>query len=593
MLSEKSTVQSQQMLQSAYREYSSGNLLNSKDILKNILKDYPRNSSALHLLAIVEKAMGAYNNALIIFDKALNISPHDAEILANKANLLSAMQNISSIGVYSEAIALQPSNFEFRLNRAITYLHFGDPPSAMEDVEYLSSHMPHSAKFWTVAGQAFLANGERARAKIAFKKALQLEPNRVAALAGIGGILLNEGDEAASGYLGQALQLRPSAKELSISYVEALETEGRTEVAVSVLTELVKRDLGWVEGHKVLARMRWEAGERDFTGLLEHRITNQKDDVDLRIALIETLSMAHLFDQALEVARQLRNDFAERQDYRLLEAKLARLCGHFEEAIALHGLIADDLPGKAFEAAQLWIRLTDFERAQSLLDVARIENEDVEFWAVQGVLWRLTNAAKSRWLHPEEFVQIYSLDLSIDELKTIAETLRGFHKARKHPIGQSMRRGTQTRGALFERNHEHVVMLHSAISKAVNSYWLTLPAYDDQHPLLRHRNGQLDFSGSWSVRLHGEGFHIPHIHPHGVLSSACYIALPPAQPDAAGYLELGRAPVDLGLNIGPIKVIEPIVGNLALFPSTLYHGTVPFAEGERLSVAFDLVTKNA
>ena len=29
-------------------------------------------------------------------------------------------------------------------------------------------------------------------------------------------------------------------------------------------------------------------------------------------------------------------------------------------------------------------------------------------------------------------------------------------------------------------------------------------------------------------------------------------------------------------------------GRLALFPSTMWHGTVPFADGERLTIAFDV-----
>jgi len=35
-------------------------------------------------------------------------------------------------------------------------------------------------------------------------------------------------------------------------------------------------------------------------------------------------------------------------------------------------------------------------------------------------------------------------------------------------------------------------------------------------------------------------------------------------------------------------VIKPERGKLALFPSTLYHGTRNFAEGERMTVAFDV-----
>ena len=75
------------------------------------------------------------------------------------------------------------------------------------------------------------------------------------------------------------------------------------------------------------------------------------------------------------------------------------------------------------------------------------------------------------------------------------------------------------------------------------------------------------------------------------MSSACYIALPPSLGSEAsrdGWLELGRPPVELGLDLEPLAAIEPRPGRLALFPSYLYHGTRPFRDGERLTIAFDV-----
>jgi hypothetical protein len=76
------------------------------------------------------------------------------------------------------------------------------------------------------------------------------------------------------------------------------------------------------------------------------------------------------------------------------------------------------------------------------------------------------------------------------------------------------------------------------------------------------------------------------------MSSALYVALPDAVGTSAdsadGWLELGRPPNDLDLDLAPLTLIEPKVGRLALFPSILWHGTRPFPEGERLTVAFDI-----
>jgi hypothetical protein len=100
------------------------------------------------------------------------------------------------------------------------------------------------------------------------------------------------------------------------------------------------------------------------------------------------------------------------------------------------------------------------------------------------------------------------------------------------------------------------------------------------------------FGPSWSVRLAGGGFHAAHFHPGGILSSACYISLPndlAGNPEKSGWLEIGRPPPELGLDLPPLATFEPKAGHLVLFPSYLFHGTRPFAGGERLTVAFDLV----
>jgi len=55
-----------------------------------------------------------------------------------------------------------------------------------------------------------------------------------------------------------------------------------------------------------------------------------------------------------------------------------------------------------------------------------------------------------------------------------------------------------------------------------------------------------------------------------------------------GWLELGRPPPDLQMDLDPLATIEPEAGSLVLFPSYLYHGTRPFSAGKRLSVAFDV-----
>jgi hypothetical protein len=81
------------------------------------------------------------------------------------------------------------------------------------------------------------------------------------------------------------------------------------------------------------------------------------------------------------------------------------------------------------------------------------------------------------------------------------------------------------------------------------------------------------------------------VHPQGWISSALYVALPgrtSGDSDDAGWLTLGQPDAKLHLSLAPRRTVEPKPAQLVLFPSWMWHGTVPFAEGERLTVAFDV-----
>jgi len=155
-----------------------------------------------------------------------------------------------------------------------------------------------------------------------------------------------------------------------------------------------------------------------------------------------------------------------------------------------------------------------------------------------------------------------------------------------------LRGGTQTDGPLFSRIAPEIQQLRAAVVAAVEQYVAGLPPIEPQHPLLGFRRDRpVRFAGSWSVRLRDSGYHVSHVHPQGWISSALYVALPDADRAAdphAGWLALGAPPASLVSSPLAARFIEPKPGRLVLFPSWMWHGTVPFQAGERLTVAFDV-----
>ena len=209
-------------------------------------------------------------------------------------------------------------------------------------------------------------------------------------------------------------------------------------------------------------------------------------------------------------------------------------------------------------------------------------------WAHSETAWRLSGDVRHGWL--VEHVGLWQThDLPVSGMMALADCLRGLHQRKAHPLDQSLRGGSQTEGTLFWREEPEIRALKEAISGAVATHVASLPAEVPGHPTLdaERRNSDWHFSGSWSVRLTGAGFHVAHMHPAGWLSSAFYVVLPEMAGEE-GWLMLGEPPAELGTGLAPLDRVEPKVGRLALFPSWLWHGTRAFGAGERLTVAFDV-----
>ena len=171
-------------------------------------------------------------------------------------------------------------------------------------------------------------------------------------------------------------------------------------------------------------------------------------------------------------------------------------------------------------------------------------------------------------------------------------SLDRLHPKSREFIDQSLRGGTQTPGHLFPAGLPLVTLLKQRIDEAVARYIAEL-GEDTVHPLLSRRGRNFRYAGSWSSRLADSGYHFNHIHPDGWISSCYYVSLPDAVKDETamqGWIKFGEPAVDVVLKNPVRRTIQPVAGRLVLFPSYMWHGTVPFHDRQaRTTIAFDVV----
>lgn len=445
---------------------------------------------------------------------------------------------------------------------------------------------------WTALLQRTLDEHEQALQS--FANAARLDPANARIVQGRAHTAMEAGIPAVELY-EEAQRLDPTSGPIFIGLAAARVAAGEGERAAADFDQVLERKPLWLNGHVHRAQIVATLGRaEEATGSIER-------------ALAQMPAAGPLWETLLNI--QLR-----RGDYRSLEPILsrARVAGVASPEFAIYEAIdraehdTADFPDALFASAprdldavlDTWrvrhlLRVGKPEAALPILDRGLEGPQSAELWAYAATAWRMLGDPRSRWLEGDPaLVKVVDLQGKFGDRTRLAEVLRSIHKARGEYLDQSVRGGTQTDGPLFCRIEPEIRQLRSAIVDAVDDYRHALPPVDPDHPMLsKPRDRLLRFAGSWSVRLRSGGHHSNHVHPQGWISSAFYVSLPQRQPgeaEDAGWFTLGAPDERLELDLPPWRKIEPCEGRLVLFPSWMWHGTVPFLDRERLTAAFDV-----
>ncbi|HEU0283694.1 MAG TPA: putative 2OG-Fe(II) oxygenase [Sphingomicrobium sp.] len=450
-----------------------------------------------------------------------------------------------------------------------------------------------SALLWQWKALLERSLDEHESALASFVEAARLAPSEVSIAHGHARTAMEAGLDARPFY-ERARSLAPRDGQILVGLAAARAAMGEGNRAISELQAALSKAPAWLYGHEQLAQLMATQGRaQEATSSLDQALER--------------------FPQAQPLWETLLNVQLRRADYPALGDILARAKAagvsspEFAIYEGIHSAEVDpelkpsklfgDFPERIDHALGKWrirhlLRIGEIPEAVKLIDREFERDQTAELWAYAATAWRLEGDPRSEWLEGDErLVNTTELTNDLPPLHTLAGMLRGLHVAKGEYLDQSVRGGTQTDGPLLSRIDPVIRQLRSAIVGAVERYRAQLPPVDETHPLLRQRRDRkIRFSGSWSVRLRSGGHHSNHVHPLGWISSALYIALPDeaAGEARAGWLALGEPPPELETGLPPAAYIQPKPGQLVLFPSWMWHGTIPFPDGERLTVAFDV-----
>lgn len=475
---------------------------------------------------------------------------------------------------------------------AIEALKSSDPASALPSLDAALKQAPRDARLWHLKGLVHREQDRRELAVPALEKAVALAPAHPLIAHGLARTMFEAGLPSVDAY-ARALKLSPGDFDLLKGLVSALIAARRTDDAIRGLVKALAGTPQWAEGHVLLSDLRWVEGEREgFARSFDEALALQPANLGLRRQQIITLLHAEQYDAVLKAIAEGRRANGDNQLFDANEAIVHAEIGNTERADALFAPLA----GMRDSSVQIrrirhLLRSGRPQQALPILDEWLASDQSLPFWPYAETAWRMTGDPRHAWLVGDgRLVGVYDIADRLPPLGQLADTLRRLHTTSGQPLVQSVRGGTQTDGHLFQLIDPVIVALRDTVRDTVQQHVEALPEHDARHPLLGPPRKPIKFSGAWSVRLQAGGFHSNHVHPMGWISSALYIALPPdLGRDDAGWLTLGEPRSNsLPLDLPPLQMVEPKPGRLALFPSWMWHGTRPFGEGERLTVAFDV-----
>jgi tetratricopeptide (TPR) repeat protein len=417
------------------------------------------------------------------------------------------------------------------------------------------------------------------------RRAVQLAPEDGAAefaLASLSNRLGNR-EEA------EAAARRAIAKGLDEASVHALlgrilSQQGRLEEAECAWRLAVRHDPAMPQAQRELAELVWmRTGDVVQARALLDAAPKSQEITAITLRLMETAGEA-------QAAYDLATASAVRDpELHLLAARAA--LGLDPEAAERHlklaptGVMPAARAKTEIEVDLALGRATRAARRAEALHSARPADQAVT--ALMATAWRLSGDPRYRALYDyDALVGCYPIappdgwsDLGV-YLGDLGRALDQLHGPRAHPVGQSLRCGSQTIRSLGDYPDPAIRALFGAIDAPIRRHIAEIGAPGQDYSI----------AGAWSVRLNSGGFHVNHVHPEGWLSSAFYVRTPQILPGTEGFLKFGEPGPPTRPQMASEHLVRPEPGLLVLFPSYMWHGTEPFAAQEtRLSCAFDIV----
>ena len=573
--------------------------------LPPLLNKIPYNGQLIYLIAMSERFIGNNEKSEHYFKILIKKEPKNCAYLCGYANLFIATNNYSKAKqLFEQSLVVDKHHFDSNYNLARLFSLQQEYAQAFKfyQASALIESRNQSAHLGIVDCQSKLMEKEEAiktclmfiqenenNKQIKHKLALLYKDHGETTLC------INTYKELLSAF--------PDDYSINRSYTLTCASMGIFDGLAERLAQLLLKNPNDFELHECYFYLHWNHEKPGYFTYYE-RLYKSITNVDVLYSYCKKLIKEDLLIEALKVIEQAFLLKVKLENAYLIKGHALRELGEFEKSLSvlLEGQqLFSEHTDLTYELVITFLCLEQYENA---LKYSKEMTEKTPWhqgcWALYASTLRYNGNEDEyhKLYNYDEFVKIYSVppperydNVAAYNVELLNE-LEKYHKNKRHPIEQSVRNGSQTPNHLFSDASPFIREFEHSLTTIIDQHIKELNKVEG-HPLLAHTNSDYFFSGAWSINMNKEGYHKNHYHHKGWISGPYYVVVPEAvNSQGEGWLKVGQAELSRWLKQEADYYVKPSAGDVILFPSYMWHGTVPLTKNQqRVTVAFDVTPK--
>ncbi len=476
-------------------------------------------------------------------------------------NLLNAGQLAATANMAQTLIAQYPNTFLLHNVLGIALDGLGEYDGAINSYRNALKLQPSMPDLHFNLGIVFGNLNRFEEAANSYRKAIALNPKFFEAYGNLGTLMQKQGklEEAVASYR-KAISINPDARGY-FNLGTALRDQGRLDEAIKSYQQAIQLFPNYADAHSNLGEtLRDQGNMQEAIKSYQNALALNPNHPSANYNMAEFLYLAKRYDEAIPHFEMSQlDDWQERSMYCLYKAERF-----------------DEFKNKLDAIVQSGTHTAPFLATLSTHYAINFGVDDPYNFCKNGLDFVYKAAIPELSSPNSPLLQSLLNDINNAE---IAERVQGM-----------LHNGKQSAGNLFKRPEHSFRTLAELVKKEFIHYKNKFAGADCE--LIKSFPEELEFTSSWFVKMRQGGHLDSHIHEIGWISGAVYLAMPSDKKSPEeGAFEYGTHGDSYPQkhNSFPVGSVIPNVGEIVLFPSSLFHRTIPFTSNEeRICIAFDL-----